>query len=58
MQYLKSKNTDLQFTVTYRCSERLRQYTTLWPELNKLFRSRGLGYNVFRNKEYKLSSKI
>ena len=55
---LKTKNTDLRFTITDRFCERLRQYTTLWSEITRLFRSKGLGYDSFRNKERKLSSKI
>ena len=58
MQYFKNKNTDLQFTVTDRFCERLRQYTTLRPEFTKLFRLTDLGYDSFRIKEYKFSSKI
>ena len=42
MQYCKNKNTDLQLTVTGRFCDRLYQYTTLWPEFSKLFRSKGL----------------
>ena len=55
---LKTKNTDLRFTITDRSCERLRQYTTLWSEFTRLFRSKGLGYDSFRNKEQKFSSKI
>ena len=58
VQYFKNKNTDLQFMITDRFCERLRQYTTLWSEFTKLFRSKGLGYDSLRNKEYKYSSKI
>ena len=32
--------------------------TTLWSEFTKLFRPEGLGYDSFRNKEHKFSSKI
>ena len=38
--------------------EKLRQYTMLWSEFTKLFRSKGLGYDSFRNKEHTFSSKI
>ena len=58
VQYFLKKNTDLQFTITDRFCERQRQYTTLWSEFTKLFRSKGLGYDSFRNKEHKFSSKI
>ena len=53
VQYLKKKNTELQYTI-----ERLCQYTTLWSEFTKLLCSKGLGYDSFRNKEHKFYSKI
>ena len=53
VQYLKKKNTELQYTI-----ERLCQYTTLWSEFTKLLCSKGLGYDSFRNKERKFYSKI
>ena len=49
---LKTENTGLQFTVTDRFCERLRQHTTLWSEFTKLFRSKSLGYDSFRKKKY------
>ena len=58
VQYFLKKNTDLQFTIIGRFCERQRQYTTLWSEFAKSFRSKGLGYDSFRNKEHKFSSKI
>ena len=58
VQYFKNKNTDLQFMIIDRFCERLRQYTTLLSEFTKLFCSKGLRYDSFRNKEHKFSSKI
>ena len=58
VQYLKKKNTGLQYTITDRFCERLRQYTTLWSEFTKLLCSKGLRYDSFRNKERKFYSKI
>ena len=55
---LKNKNTDLQFTITDRFCEILRQYTMLSPEFTQLFCSKSLECDSFRDKEYKFSSKI
>ena len=46
MQYFLKKNADLQFSIRDRFCERPRQYTTLWSEFTKLFRSEGLGYEI------------
>ena len=58
VQYFKNKNTDLQFTITYKFYKRLRQYTTLWPEFTTLLCFKGLEYDSFRNNEDKFSTKI
>ena len=57
VQYFKNKNNELQFTVTNRFCERLRQ-NTLWSQFTKLSRSKGLRYDSLRNKEFKSSSPI
>ena len=57
VRLFKNKNTDLQFTITDRFCERLRQHAALYSKFAKLFCSKRLGYD-FRNKEHKFSSKI